>query len=59
MGDADDIGNLHFDAVGQSGSHHVLGNVPCHIAGGAVDLGRVFAREGSTAMAGIAAVGID
>ena len=37
----------------------VLGHVTRHVAGRAVDLARVLAREGAAAMTAVAAVGID
>ncbi len=59
LGDADRVGQLHFAAVGQSGGDDVLGDVPGHVGGAAVDLGRVLAAEGPAAVPAPAAVGVD
>ena len=59
LGNADGVGQLHFAAVGQSGGHDVLGDVPGHVGRAAVDLGGVLAAEGPAAVPGPAAVGVD
>ncbi len=59
LGDADGVGDLDLEAVGQTGSDHVLGHPARGIGAAAVDLGRVFAAECATAVAGHAAVGVD
>jgi hypothetical protein len=58
-GNADGVGHLHFAAVGETGGDDVLGHVARGIGGRAVDLRRVLAREGATAVPGGAAVGVD
>ena len=57
--DADGVGQLDLAAVGKSCGDHVLGRVAGHVAGGAVHLGGILAREGAAAVAGISAVGVD
>ena len=59
MGDADRVGHLHLAAIGEPGGDHVLRDPARGVRGGAVDLGRVLAREGAAAMARHAAVGVD
>ena len=59
LGDADGVGQLHFAAVGQAGGDDVLGHVPGHVGGAAVDLGRILAAEGAAAVPAPAAVGVD
>ena len=44
IGNADGIGELHFAALCQTGSHDVLGDVPCSVCGGTVYLRRVTYR---------------
>src|SRR5690606_17315349 len=56
---ADGVGELNLAAPGQAGRHHVLGDVASVVAGRAVDLGRVLAREGAATVACHAAVGVD
>src|ERR1035438_2292924 len=56
--DSNGVGKLHFTAISQSGGNNVLGNVARHVAGRAVNLGRVFAAECATAMASHATVGV-
>src|ERR1035437_1219688 len=55
---ANGVGKLHFAAIGQSGGNNVLGNVARHVAGRAVNLGRVFAAECTTAVTPHATVGV-
>ena len=59
IGDADGVGQLHLALVGQSGGDDVLGHVPGHVGGAAVDLGGVLAAERAAAVACPAAVGVD
>ena len=40
LGDADGVGELHLDALGEAGGDEVLGDVAGHVAGRAVDLRR-------------------
>ena len=58
-GHADGVGHLDLAAAGGPGGHHVLGHPAGRVGGGAVDLGRVLAREGAATVAGHAAVGVD
>src|SRR6202035_974655 len=58
FGYADGVGELDLAAVGQAGSHDILGNVPRHVGGRAVDLGRILAAEGAAAVTSHAAVGV-
>src|ERR1019366_3069868 len=55
---ANGVGKLHFTAIGQSGGNDVLGDVARHVAGRAVNLGRVFAAECTTAVTSHATVGV-
>src|SRR5262249_20397715 len=57
--DADRVSDLDHAPVGEAGRHYVLGDVPSHVGGRPVDLGRVLAREGAAAVRTRAAVGID
>src|ERR1035437_8857858 len=57
--DADAVGKLDFEAVGQAGGNDVLGDPAGGISGRAVHLGGILAREGATAVAGHAAVCVD
>jgi hypothetical protein len=59
LGHADGVGELDLAAIGEAGGDDVLGDVAGHVGGGAVDLGRVLAREGAAAVAAHAAVGVD
>jgi hypothetical protein len=56
---ADGVGELNFAAGGEAGGHDVLRNPAAHVGGAAVHFGRVFAREGTTAVTAHAAVAID
>ena len=58
LGDADGVGQLNFGAVRQTGRDQILGDVAGHVAGRAVHLGRILARERAAAMTAVAAVGI-
>ena len=58
MRHADNVGNLHFHAVGQSGSDEVFCDIPCHVGRRAVNFGRVFTGESTTAVAGQPTVGV-
>src|SRR5438046_5676626 len=55
---ADRIRQLNLDAVGQPGSHNVLGNVPRHVSRRAVYLGRILAAESAAAVPTHAAVSV-
>ena len=57
--DADRVGDLELAAVGQARGDDVLGHVARRVGGRAVDLRRVLAGEGTAAVAGSAAVGVD
>ena len=56
---ADSVSQLHLASLGQSCGDDILGHVPCHVSGAAIDFGGVFAAEGAAAVAGPAAVGVD
>src|SRR5438309_8113831 len=56
---ADGIRDLHLAARSQAGRHDVLGQVAGAVGSGAVDLGRVLAREGATSVASPGAVAVD
>ena len=56
---ADRVGDLELRPIGEPGRDDVLGHVPRHVRGGAVDLRRVLAAEGAAAVRGVAAVGVD
>ena len=58
-GDADAVGDLDLEAVGEPGGDDVLGDPAGGVGGRAVDLRRVLAREGAAAVAGHAAVRVD
>src|SRR5262249_33192709 len=58
-GDADRVGQLDLAALGQAGGDDILGDVAGGVGGRAVDLGRIFAREGTAAVAGQSPAGID
>ena len=55
---ADGVAYLHQHLVGNAGGYHVLGDVACGVGCRAVNLRRVFAREGTAAVGALAAVGI-
>ncbi len=59
LGNADGIGELDLTTSGQARRHDVLRDVTCIVGGGAIDLGRILAAEGTATMAAHAAVGID
>ncbi len=59
LGDADRIGELDRDTLGQARRDDVFGKIARRIGGGAVHLGRILAGEGAAAMRGRAAVSID
>src|SRR5215472_1030292 len=59
LGDADGVGELDFRAVRETGSHNVLGDVAGHVASGTIDLRRILAGEGATAVSAVTAVGVD
>ena len=56
---ADRVGDLHLDAVGETGRDDVLGYVAGGVGGRAVHLGRVLAGERAAAVASHAAVRVD
>ena len=58
-GDADGVGELDLEAVGEPGGDHVLGHPAGGVGGAAVDLRRVLAAEGAAAVARHAAVRVD
>ena len=59
IGHADRVGDLHFAFVGQARGDDVLGDVPGHVGGRAIDLGRILAAEGPAAVPAPAAVRVD
>ena len=59
FGHPDGIGELYLTPATDSGSHDVLGDVPCHVRRAAVNLRGVFARECTTAVRSITTVGIN
>src|SRR3546814_1665691 len=48
---ADRVAHLHFAAVGDAGGDDVLRHVARGVGGRTIDLGRILARERTTAMA--------
>ena len=59
IGDADGVGELHQRAIGEAGGDDVLRDVARHVAGRAIDLRRILARERAAAVRRGAAVGVD
>ena len=59
IGNADRISELDFDTIRQTRRDDVLGDVPRHVAGRAIDLRRILAGECAATMTAHAAVGID
>ena len=59
LGHADRVRELHHAALGEPGRDDVLGDVARHVAGRAVDLRRILARERAAAVRRRAAVGVD
>src|SRR5581483_5082632 len=59
LSDADRIGDLDLALPGKSGGDDVLGDIAGHVAGRAVHLGGILAREGAASVAAIAAVGVN
>ena len=59
LGDADRVGELHHAALGQAGRDDVLRDVARHVAGRAIDLRGILARERAAAVRRRAAVGVD
>ena len=59
MRDADRVGDLDLTAVGEPGRDDVLRHVAGGVGAGAVDLGRILARERAAAVRGGATVGVD
>src|SRR5215212_1018981 len=57
--DADCIGQLYETALSQSSSDDILCDVARHVRGGAINLGRVLARERTAAVRRVAAVSVD
>ena len=58
MRHADGVGQLDLAFLRQTGSNEVLRNIARHIGGAAVNLRRVLAGEGTSAVSGVAAVGV-
>ena len=58
-GDADAVGDLDLEAVGEPRGHDVLGDPAGGVGRGAVHLRRILAREGAAAVAGHPAVAVD
>jgi hypothetical protein len=56
---ANRVGELHFAALRELGSHDVLCNPTTHVGGAAIDLRGILARERATAVTAHAAVRID
>src|SRR5207247_9422350 len=56
---ADDVRDLHLEAIGESRVHDVLRDVARGIRGGAVDLRRVLAAERAATVPCVAAVAVD
>ena len=59
IGHANRVGELHQRPVGDAGRHDVLGDVARHVAGRAIDLRRILARERAAAVRRRSAVGVD
>ena len=59
LGNADGIGELDGAALGQFSGNHVLRQIARGIGGGTVNLGRIFAGEGTATMRCGTAIGID
>merc|ERR1719454_2103035 len=59
LGDADGVRELHEGALAQARLDDRLGHPAASVRGGAVDLGRVLAREGATAVRAPAAVRVN
>src|SRR5450755_747610 len=59
FGHTDGVGELHFATVGQFGGNNILGDVPRHVGGGTVDLGRILAAECAATVTAHAAVSVD
>ena len=59
LGDADGVGELDLALLGQARGDDVLGDVPGHVGGRAVDLRGVLAAERAAAVAAHPAVGVD
>src|SRR5690606_34908042 len=59
LGRSDGVGQLELAAGSQPGGHDVLGGPTGAVSRRAVDLRRVLSREGSAAVAGVAAVRVD
>ena len=57
--DTDGVGHLDLATLRRTGGDDVLGHPASGVGGRAVDLRRVLAREGTAAVAGHAAVGVD
>ncbi len=53
------IGYLKLEAICEAGGHNVLGDIAGHICGRTIHLSGVLAGEGSPAMSGQSAVGIN
>src|SRR5215471_5972489 len=59
LGHADGIGELDGAAIGETGSHDVLGEVARGVGGRAVNFGGILTGKGAPAMRSRSAIGID
>ena len=59
IGMSDGVGELHFAAFGKPGCDDILGDIPAHIGGGTIDLGRILSGESSTPMPPHSSISID
>src|SRR5205823_5694065 len=59
MSHADRVGELHFGAAREAGGDNVLGDVPAHVAGRAIDLARIFAGKRPAAVGAAPTIAID
>lgn len=57
-GDADGVGDLNLGGGGEAFADELARDPAGEVGGGAINLGRVFAGEGSAAVAGVATIGI-
>ena len=59
MGNADRIGDLDFELLGQASGNEIFGDIASRIGARAIDFGGVFSRECTAAVASHASVGVD
>ena len=59
LGDSDRVGQLNLGALCDSRGHDILGQIPGHVRGASIHLGRVFAGKSAAAVMAVTAVGID